>query len=449
MKKLLVFLSLVSIMLGCDQLNDPRPELADAASEVNGINSSNSFSVLTYNVAGLPGFLSSGDPEANTATIGGLVNDYDIVHVQEDFNYHATLYANDNHPHRTPTSGGVPFGDGLNAMSNFTYTDFQRIKWNDCNGTDCLTPKGFTVARYRIAPGVYIDFYNAHPNASVGEADLAARRSNILQLKSFISTFSAGNAVVVMGDMNCRYTRSGDNIRELPSLGLTDVWVELIKNGVAPAIGSPALVCDNNVQYGDPQCEIVDKVFYRGNNFINLAATTFSYEESKFRDENGDMLSDHRPIYVQFDWSLAEDLMLSDQFGGPHGFSFSDVNEVPENPVVQKLFLRAGSRLDQVGVVLSNGPTLSHGGNGGTYQELTLNPGEYFNEVQFCQGKKDGHTRIFRAEFKTNQNRTLAGGNHTNDNITFIAPVGWQIVGFHGRSGSEVDKLGVIYAPVN
>jgi hypothetical protein len=177
--------------------------------------SSGTFSVLSLNVAGLPEGLSSGNPKANTPIIGQRIRPYDIVHVQEDFNYHASLYANNTHPFRTPTSGGVPFGDGLNTLANHPYSDFIRDKWDKCNGTDCLTPKGFTWSRIRIAEGVLVDFYNVHSNAGDNEADLAARRANISELSRFITANSAGNAVVVAGDTNTRYTRTGDNIREL------------------------------------------------------------------------------------------------------------------------------------------------------------------------------------------------------------------------------------------
>jgi hypothetical protein len=27
----------------------------------------------------------------------------------------------------------VPFGSGLNTLSNYEFTDFQRIKWNTCS----------------------------------------------------------------------------------------------------------------------------------------------------------------------------------------------------------------------------------------------------------------------------------------------------------------------------
>jgi hypothetical protein len=100
---------------------------------------SGTFNTLTFNVAGLPALLNGndvpGDKTTNTARIGQLFSKYDIslIHVQEDFNYHATLYENDDHPYRTPTSGGVPFGSGLNSLSNYEFTGFQRVKWNDCS----------------------------------------------------------------------------------------------------------------------------------------------------------------------------------------------------------------------------------------------------------------------------------------------------------------------------
>lgn len=76
-----------------------------------------------------------GDKTANTARIGQSLTQYDIdlIHVQEDSNYHATLYANDKHPYRTATSGGVPIGSGLNSLSNFPFTDFERVKWDQCS----------------------------------------------------------------------------------------------------------------------------------------------------------------------------------------------------------------------------------------------------------------------------------------------------------------------------
>jgi endonuclease/exonuclease/phosphatase family metal-dependent hydrolase len=404
------------------------------------------FSVLTYNVAGLPEGLSSGNPSANTPTIGQRLGAYDVVHVQEDFNYHAVLYANDNHPYRTPTSGGAGFGDGLNTLSDYPYSDFVRDDWNSCNGTDCLTPKGFTWSRVRFAEGVYVDFYNLHPNAGTTDADLAARRANISELSSYIQANSAGNAVVVMGDTNTRYTRTGDNIRDLLSAnGLTDAWVQGVRGGTPPAAGSAALVCDDANVTND--CEVVDKILYRGNRYVTLALDWYSNENADFRTAGDEMLSDHYPIAAGFRWTLNPSLQLSDAFGGPHGTPYTDVTTVPVGQRVTQVGIRAGSRVDQVGLTLGGGTTYSHGGTGGTASSLTLAAGERLTSVTLNAGQKDGRTRIFYIRFVTSTGRTLTGGTATSDTVTYTAPAGWQISGFHGRSGTEVDQLGVIFTP--
>ena len=101
------------------------------------------FTTLTYNVAGLLEPFSGGNPAVNTPIISCLIRDYDLVQLQEDFNYHAALYDScDNHLYRSPTSGGMGVGSGLNILSNIPYGDFGRITWNACDGVDCLTPKG-------------------------------------------------------------------------------------------------------------------------------------------------------------------------------------------------------------------------------------------------------------------------------------------------------------------
>jgi len=170
------------VTVGAVLVLTPHPALA----------ASGSFTALTYNVAGLPEGLSSAPTPRDTATtaIGQRLGPYDIVHVQEDFNYHANLYAADTHPYRTPTSGGAGIGSGLNSLSNYAYDtdDFERVHWNSCqlDSGDCLTPKGFTFMRERLAEGVYVDFYNLHTNAGTNAGDQESRASNLSQLSAFI-----------------------------------------------------------------------------------------------------------------------------------------------------------------------------------------------------------------------------------------------------------------------
>ncbi|NMM85849.1 hypothetical protein B2J88_15995 [Rhodococcus sp. SRB_17] len=61
---------------------------------------------------------------------------------------------------------------------------------------------------------------------------MTARSANLDQLTHFIAARSAGNAVVVMGDTNSRYTRAGDSIAEFAAAnGLRDAWVDLRNRG--------------------------------------------------------------------------------------------------------------------------------------------------------------------------------------------------------------------------
>jgi len=415
---------------------------APAAAQTSG-----SFSTLTYNVAGLLEPFSGGNPAVNTPIISCLIRAFHIVQVQEDFNYHAALYDScDDHPFRSPTSGGMGFGDGLNQLSDFSYTDFGRIEWGACDGVDCLTPKGFTLARTRLAPGVNVDFYNLHMQAETTSAALAARRDNVLQLAGYIEANSAGNAVIVMGDSNTRYTRTGDNIRELLKRGFTDAWVQRTRGGSIPALGAASLTaCEPSAT--NTNCEIVDKVFYRDNGYVGLAAGQYRVEDQSFVDGNGADLSDHWPVSVNWSFALAANRRLSDQWGGPHGVNFNDLALLSSNPVVGTLSIRTGARVDQVGVTLTNGYVLSHGGTGGTLRTLALGSSEYLRSLQVCSGSYNGQTRIFSVRFTTSTNRVLSGGTTTSTCTTYTAPTNWQIVGFHGRSGANVDKLGVIYAP--
>ncbi|MGW7611021.1 jacalin-like lectin [Streptomyces sp. NPDC054766] len=414
---------------------------------------SGTFSVLSYNVAGLPdGISSAPTPRASSTTaIGGLIAPYDIVHVEEDFNYHAALYAADTaHAYRTPTSGGAGIGSGLNTLSKISYDtdDFERVGWNSCqvDSGDCLTPKGFTFMRERLAEGVYVDFYNLHTNAGTNDGDLASRADNLNQLTAFISTHSAGNAVVVMGDTNTRYTRSGDTIAEFGAAnGLTDAWVQVVRGGTPPAKGSDALVCDQSGTTVPNTCEVVDKILYRGSKLVTLDATSYNNEHTRFLTSDGLMLSDHDPITASFTWSRNTTFQLSDQFGGPHGDYFNDIAGVPAGARATTVSLSSGARIDRMGLTLSDGTTFTHGGTGGTAASLTLGSSEYVTSAQLCEGVKDSHTRIFYTKFTTNLGRTLAGGTTTADCVTRTAPAGRQIAGFHGRAGDEVDKIGFIY----
>lgn len=260
------------------------------------------FSVVTYNIAGLPQLISSATTErsASITEIGKRLNEYDIVHVQEDFNYNSFLYSRNEHPYKTKTKGGIPFGDGLNTLSNFRILELHRIPWNNCTGADCLTPKGFTYSQIEVAKDVFIDFYNVHANAADDPAAAAARRKNIIQLSNYIKAYSADRAVIVMGDLNAHFCYEHDNIRELlEDNQLEDAWIALKANNCFPAFRS--FIREDILGLND-DCESIDKILYRSNAELLITPRDYRFENKKFNNDEGQPLSDHCPVSLSFNW---------------------------------------------------------------------------------------------------------------------------------------------------
>lgn len=270
-----------------------------------------SFSVITYNIAGLPQLIcSAATPRRESiSAIGRLLNRFDIAHVQEDFNYNQYLYNTGNaHPFRTATKGAVMTGDGLNTLSKFPVKHLRRISWTDCTGADCFTPKGFTYTRIEIAPNRSIDFYNVHANAYNHPRAALARRRNMEQLSTYIRLHSTGNAVIVMGDLNGRYSFGQDNVDWLlKENGLSDAWVNLHCNGIMPKVkeGLPP----NDILSISDSTETIDKILYRNGASIHLEPSEFVLEKQSFYNGNGLPLSDHHPVSARFKWKLFEPMI--------------------------------------------------------------------------------------------------------------------------------------------
>jgi hypothetical protein len=248
----------------------------------------NEFTILTYNVAGLPQGISSSNPLYNMPQIGQKLNLFDIVLVQEDFSYHNNLRYGDGHPYESVfDSFHGTVGDGLNSFSYCSFTDFQRVSWEKCygvigNGNDCLTPKGFMFARYEVSSGVFVDIYDLHMDAGSSDGDNEARIIQVEQLIDKINTFSAGQAVIVCGDFNMWYTDANDNIN------LTQL------------ISGTGLI-DSRIALGNTD-ERIDKILYRSNSEVLLTPVTYTVESDTFLNSKGKQLSDHEAVSVLFRW---------------------------------------------------------------------------------------------------------------------------------------------------
>ena len=321
----------------------------DPASETQG-----SFTALTYNVAGLPEQISGSSPATNSPIISPLLNGYDVVVLQEDFadalqplrdagatdlppisGYHHLIVGQADHADRSQPAS-PPYGtdfsraptgpaiaaDGLNRLSEFPLGPLDRQQWTDCNGelpvevleavtdaagladalamiglgetidggaADCGALKGFSFATITVAPGVEIDLYNLHADAGSGAGDIEARVRNFAQLATYISENSVGNAVIVGGDTNLKINRP-DRARD------AETWTTF------QAAADVTDVCAA-IDCGDDDA-VIDKFAFRASDTVTLVPTTHRFERDVFQ-RDGEPLSDHDALAVQFSWSVA------------------------------------------------------------------------------------------------------------------------------------------------
>ncbi|CAE6507467.1 unnamed protein product, partial [Rhizoctonia solani] len=226
---------------------------------------SGTFNVLSISIDGCKWSddLTSIENTKGITYIGKMISEfnYSVIHVQGDLNLasHNALYNSDHHSFRTTISEDRWHQNGLDTLSDYSWADFTRIKWEWWEDQAKAT-KGFTFMRVRVEEGVYIDMINLHTEiAAASPADSIARLWNIQQIASFIDSHSAGNAVIVFGNTNSLYTGVKDNIYLLTARnGLTDAWVQAI-GGTAPRSGGNSLQCPKGVP-PDISCEAMDKV---------------------------------------------------------------------------------------------------------------------------------------------------------------------------------------------
>ncbi|OWZ00881.1 hypothetical protein PHMEG_00027834 [Phytophthora megakarya] len=120
---------------------------------------------------------------------------------------------------------------------------------------------------------------------------------------------------------------------------------------------------------------------------------------------------------------------------------------------VLSINIRASERVDAVIVTIVNPAgeeaTLFHGGNGGDLKTpLALAEGEYITAIEAHSGKHNWYTRIKYIKFTTNKGRFIEGGTPTDNIGTETAKEGYQLGGFVGRSGDELDMVGAIWTSI-
>lgn len=270
---------------------------------------SGSFSLLTYNVAGLPQGFSSSNPTENTPLISPRLNEFDVVVVQEDFAFHDALIADATHeyqstpkptpypPETTPTellmlaaAGEAVMNDGLNQLSNYAFANLARIQWEMCFGVlttgaaDCNAEKGFTVSDLTLADGVVVRLYNLHAEAGSTPEDGIATVSDWEQLAAHIVENADGEALIVAGDTNLH----GDDPVDKPIL---DQF--LSATGLTDACRAR----------GCSSTDRIDRVMLRSSDAITLTPTSWLSDDQWLAPDGIEQLSDHEPVSVDIEWS--------------------------------------------------------------------------------------------------------------------------------------------------
>lgn len=286
-------LGAIGALVGCalspfvpEAISPLNPPARSAVSQIN----SGSLQLLTYNVAGLPEWLSPSHPSRNLLLVSPLLSDYDLVFAQEDWAYHEQLVSQATQPYREgPGARRSSFlGDGLSLLSRHQVNRTTHVTWDHCSGylgqlNDCLADKGFAVTHLTLSGRVGVDVINLHADAGQSDSDSEARRHEFEQLAQYIRQHADGHAVIVAGDTNLEPSNSADaqiGERFLQQTGLTDSCTVLHCN--APGI---------------------DRVFFRSSDRLHLAAED-RHEDPRFIDDRGEPLSDHPALAVNLNWQL-------------------------------------------------------------------------------------------------------------------------------------------------
>lgn len=282
------------------------------------------FTTLAYNVAGLPQEISKADPQRHIPLISPLLNAYDVVLTQEDFdwwtplaglldfrNYHSRLRSQATHPYRTdvhpgpravginPQARPLLVGDGIGIMSRFPLTGEDHLAWSKCNGdaffgaADCLAMKGARVVTMTLGDGREVDLYSLHAEAGSGARDQQLQELDFAELAAFIAARGDDRAIILGGDTNLHIVDGRDE----PNTGAVDrvIWERFL------AATGMVDVC---VAVSCAEPENIDKFAYRGSSTVDLTPLEMTFPRARFTSPAGEELSDHAPVVVRWSWDV-------------------------------------------------------------------------------------------------------------------------------------------------
>ena len=131
--------------------------------------------------------------------------------------------------------------------------------------------------------------------------------------------------------------------------------------------------------------------------------------------------------------------------GGTGGKSFVDDAIDYDGVYLKEIRVRSGKRIDSIQCIYEEsdghtyiGPT--NGGSGGESNHFILDDDEFIQEVRGRYG-----SRLDSIQFITDRQQSpVYGGSGGGSQFRYMAPENFEIIGFFGRAGEEVDAIGVI-----
>lgn len=345
------------------------------------------FSIATLNVDGLPQKLlvwnlnAEGPGSAGSARIGKYLvrKGYDLVMMQEDFNYHDVLTVMLEDAYRMDEWSGdigvedrnIDFlhlqnhrfaCDGLMACwkNDLMVTSVGRTPWLQNFGkfshaNDEMVTKGFRRYDVTLRSGARIVVYNMHMDATLdedetemnGEKDREARVAQWMQLKDEVLRNLDERPVVITGDMNSFYGRDDvkrifiDAINESGRGTAADVWVELQQRGVYPEFR-----VDNTDLSNIRNGESLDKIIYINPvSGMTIQPVSFSIDIDGYRYDDRP-LGDHYPVAATFQVESSDNKVtgIEDKSLQDSEKSIYDLNGVRVSQPRNGVFIQNGNK---------------------------------------------------------------------------------------------------------
>lgn len=283
------------------------------------------FSVATYNVDGLPPSLTALginikiNPEGPQAKYTKVIAEklmeksWDIIGLNEDFNYHDVLTGNISgyqvmtHGGKFESSTAAALGillrtfrfktDGLGLLVKEPMKAYNEViqPWKECYGyldhdNDSLTQKGFRHYEVDVNEKATIDVIVLHADAYDAEPDRLAREKQMTQLMDYVETNKHCNhPLVIMGDYNQMFGKER----------LEELVLDRLNNNKS------LTACDACMEYSKEHPdtnEEIDKIIFVNNEKCDyqLVLNDFGNGYDFLRDD-GTALSDHWPAYATFE----------------------------------------------------------------------------------------------------------------------------------------------------